>query len=47
VKRSQRLSSVTSYPFSRWGKNLEPARRRGLDIIRPGHREPDLKHPTK
>jgi len=47
MKRSQRLSSVTSYPFSRWGKNIEPARRRGLDIIRLDIGNPDLKPPDE
>jgi LL-diaminopimelate aminotransferase len=45
VKRADRLLNTPPYPFARWARHLEAARRRGLDVIRLDIGDPDMPPP--
>jgi len=45
VKRANRLLSTPPYPFARWARHLDAARRRGLDVIRLDIGDPDMPPP--
>ncbi len=43
--KSDRIANMPDYPFARWGKRVEAARSRGIDVIRLDMGNPDLPPP--
>jgi LL-diaminopimelate aminotransferase len=46
MKRARRLQNLPEYPFSRWTRQVEAVRQRGVDVIRLDVGSPDLPPPT-
>lgn len=42
MKQTRRLANLPPYPFARWSRHIEDARRRGLDPIRLDIGDPDM-----
>jgi LL-diaminopimelate aminotransferase len=46
MKRARRLQNLPEYPFSRWTRQVEAVRQRGVDVIRLDVGNPDLPPPA-
>jgi LL-diaminopimelate aminotransferase len=46
MKRARRLQNLPEYPFSRWARQVEAVRQRGMDVIRLDIGSPDLPPPA-
>ena len=47
MKRARRLQNLPEYPFSRWTRQVEAVRKRGVDVIRLDVGSPDLPPPSE